>query len=110
MAAKYLILIVLLLAGIQSAAASSASSCANCVTQARVLADQQANQKTQSDLLQRNRDYLATLTKDDVSKSIKVKSNILIFMVRIETLKNNIESLKEAMTSSLCKACEKVGR
>jgi hypothetical protein len=96
-------------AALPGATVMAAPTCGECASQARLLAEQEAIQRSQADLLKKNRDYLATLSKNDVSKSIKVKSNILIFVVRLETLKNNIDSLRETVGTQACRACARGG-
>lgn len=85
---------------------AASPNCANCQAQTKQLFNQQTAQKTHADLLRKNQEYLATLGKGDASKSIKVKSNILVLIVKLETLKNNIESLQEGLTAEHCSGCK----
>ena len=85
--------------------ARGATTCADCTQEAANLATSTAQQKSQQDLLDRNRAYLAAIKAEDLSKAVKVRSNILILTVRIETTKNNIESARLVLASKECSAC-----
>lgn len=79
-------------------------ACANCGSEFKRMSEQLVSQQSMQVLLEKNRAYLASLAKDDVSKAIKVKSNVLVLMVRLETLKNNIEGSR-LFIDKQCKAC-----
>ncbi|MEK6705993.1 MAG: hypothetical protein AABZ06_09405 [Bdellovibrionota bacterium] len=59
------------------------------------------------DLLARNKAYLEKIYLKDSSKAIKAKSNILVITIRIETNKNNLESLRNQIESKGCGKCER---
>jgi hypothetical protein len=82
-------------------------NCAQCAPVQKQWVELQASLKSTQSLLDRNRVYLAGLGKEDVSKAIKVKSNILILMVRLETAKNNIEGALKILELPVCRACPK---
>jgi hypothetical protein len=56
-------------------------------------------------LLARNHEYLAKLAPSDTSKLIKVRSNIVIINLRIETIENNIQSVVDAGKKAQCDKC-----
>ncbi len=85
--------------------AGAAPTCADCTRETANLTTAIAQQKSQQDLLERNRAYLAAIKAEDLSKAVKVRSNILILTVRIETTKNNMESARLVLASKECSAC-----
>ena len=52
-----------------------------------------------TDVIQKNRTYLARIDKDDTSKQVKVTSNIFIATLRLETAKNNIATLDQEVAA-----------
>lgn len=85
--------------------AAHAANCEDCA------GPRSASQKLQTDLqnhealLQRNKDYLGRLDPSEASKAIKVKSNIVILAVRIETIKNNLSVAQSDLQSKGCDQC-----
>jgi hypothetical protein len=63
------------------------------------------NLKVFEDLKRRNEEFLKSPAAQDASKAIKVKSNILICMVKIDTEKNNIFGLKQELNKKACTTC-----
>jgi len=96
---------MLLALPLHQARALAQVTCADCGKEVANLAKEGALQKSQQDLLERNRTYLAAIKSEDLSKAVKVRSNILILSVRIETTKNNIESSRLLLSSKDCNAC-----
>ncbi len=81
-----------------------ALSCPECTTLPSLISKLESSLKTHNDGLEKNKAYLASVA-GDVSKAIKVKSNILIYVVRIETLKNNLQVALAQKSSKECLTC-----
>lgn len=84
---------------------AQATDCAFCGDFAAKLNQQQNLRVRTADILEKNKAYLAKLGPDDTSKRIKVNSNILIASVQIETIDNNIQTLKKAIQEKGCGTC-----
>lgn len=54
----------------------------------------------------KNNDYLAKLDANDTSKAIKVKSNIVIIQLRLETMENEINSAAFYLATHGCVKCK----
>lgn len=63
------------------------------------------NLKAFEDLKRRNEEFLKSPAAQDPSKAIKVKSNILICMVKIDTERNNLVGFKQELTKKACTDC-----
>lgn len=83
----------------------SAAECDDCQAQRATYIRSQGDLQTHETLLQRNKDFLQRLDPSESSKSIKVKSNIVILAVRIETIKNNLGVLQGEMQTKGCDRC-----
>ncbi len=88
-----------------SAQMTQASTCAECVNHEKEVSSVKAQINLHKNMLQKNQDYLAKLGPNDASKSIKVKSNILVFVMRIETFNNNLTALTAKNPSLTCSGC-----
>ena len=82
-----------------------ANLCDDCETKRSELHDQKDKQALFQDYLNKNRAYLAQLKPDDSSKLIKVKSNIVIIQLRLETLQNLINPLNDWLHAHSCSQC-----
>lgn len=85
----------------------AASDCLACAGKALELTKNTNGLKQHEDLLIKNRDYLSKINSDtSASQAIKVKSNILVIVLRIDTFKNNIDVLKKELEVPACKSCQ----
>jgi hypothetical protein len=80
------------------------ASCVGCETQVTALKKAKSAQVTYEDLMQRNKQFLDGPDGQDPSKSIKVKSNILILQLKIDTEKNNVLASQQEITAK-CPSC-----
>lgn len=84
---------------------SFSAQCEECTPVRASSAKLQTDLQSHESLLQRNRDYLARLDPSESSKAIKVKSNIVILAVRIETIKNNLAAAQSDLQAKGCDQC-----
>ncbi len=63
--------------------------------------------KRNQDLLDRNKKALTTLSEDDVSKRVKIASNILILTTRVEIQSNTKLAADKILFESKCNLCPK---
>jgi hypothetical protein len=85
---------------------SVAVDCGACRTLGASIQAQKNAEKTHLDLLERNRAFLASVNaKKDLSKAIKVKSNILVLVLRLETFKNNLLQMETEYRTKGCGQC-----
>jgi hypothetical protein len=83
----------------------SGAQCEECAPVRTASVKLQTDLQSHESLLQRNRDYLARLDPSESSKAIKVKSNIVILAVRIETIKNNLVAAQSDLQAKGCDQC-----
>lgn len=86
---------------------SFAADCGACAAKKIDLTKNSAGLKQHEDLLAKNKDYLSKINVEaNASQAIKVKSNILVIVLRIDTFKNNIDVLKKEIESPACSGCQ----
>ena len=85
--------------------AGFSANCAKCQEYTREISASVALEANTSSLLQKNRAYLEKYGKIDVSKDIKLRSNILILSLRLETVRNNLEATRTESAQKGCAAC-----
>ncbi len=85
-------------------AADANADCSACATELSGVNQEKAAYTTYQDLLERNKQFLEGPGGQDASKAIKVKSNILVLMLKIDTAKNNTEALTKDIQKK-CPAC-----
>ena len=89
-----------------SANYSAASDCLSCSGKQIEMTKNMSGLKQHEDLLLKNKDYLSKINvESSASQVIKVKSNILVIVLRIDTFKNNIDVLKKELDVPACKSC-----
>ena len=66
------------------------------------------DQATATEFLAQNRKALTLLGANDVSKRIKVTSNILILSARVETMGNNLQIKDQEFQKMRCQSCPKI--
>lgn|GEM_PF-5751288 len=96
----------LLVTGSLAAPPSPAAPCEICYAKEDELRGFIKLEADYKSLLDRNQKFLVTI-QNDTSKAIKVKSNILVLIVRLETLKNNIEANRGEVHAKGCIDCLK---
>jgi hypothetical protein len=89
-----------------AAATAVAPDCGGCASNRDKLAKQRAAQVRHKEVLAKNLDYLARLRPDDTSKAIKVKSNIVIIQLRLETMQNEISHAGDWIATHGCERCQ----
>lgn len=85
----------------------ASQSCSFCSAKMDEIQKTAASLKLHEELLQKNKAYLAGLSPNDLSRSIKVKSNIMVFDLRIETMKNTIQAIQQEVQGKGCESCPK---
>lgn len=84
---------------------SLAANCGECNAILQKI-QQNMNAKAQhKNLLEKNRQYLASLPNDATSKRIKFGSNVVLIGVNLETIENNIQHLNDEMKRRRCDQC-----
>lgn len=82
------------------------ADCSKCSEKNKELKSQVMYQSRAEEFLRRNQARLATQDKyKDESKIIKLKSNIVILDIKMETVKNNIEAVKQELAKLGCSQC-----
>lgn len=94
----------LLAAALHPAGSAASDSCADCGAKRKLLVQHRNDEARYKDLLLRNQSYLKSQDGNDTSKLIKVKSNILVILLRIDTLKNDASALDGEIRDQ-CRAC-----
>lgn len=90
-----------------SASSWADADCLACSRKELELTKNSSGLKQHEDLLVKNKDYLSKINVDTyASQAIKVKSNILVIVLRIDTFKNNIDVLKKELAVPDCKSCQ----
>lgn len=80
-------------------------NCAECAAARAEMLQLATQQKTYADLLTRNQAMIKTISPDDVSKKIKLTSNLLILASKVETLANNQTIKKMESDKKGCASC-----
>ncbi|MBI3556314.1 MAG: hypothetical protein HY074_08630 [Deltaproteobacteria bacterium] len=89
---------------------SRGSRAADCAACAKLVADFQASAQaleTSRGLLAGNKAMLASLSPSDVSKKVKLTSNILILTAKLETAENQRTLYEQQYVTMGCSACPK---
>ncbi|HRK01204.1 MAG TPA: hypothetical protein PLH57_00940 [Oligoflexia bacterium] len=58
-----------------------------------------------NDLLESNKRALASINPRDVSKKVKISSNILVLSTRVETMANKRQILEQQLVQAACNGC-----
>ncbi len=82
------------------------ANCDLCEKLNRARSNTQQQHSGHQSLLKKNQDYLEKLNPSkDASKAIKVKSNILVIILRIETFKNELDTIDNQLKAASCQKC-----
>jgi len=82
-------------------------NCSPCKDKFQELKNESEKEAYNKVLLKKNQDYLSSFGKINKSGAIKVKSNIFVISLRLETSKNNIEAIHTELTQKGCNQCPK---
>src|SRR3989344_7138374 len=80
---------VAVLAFFSRAFSAAAADCTACAKVFDDLTTAQAEKKSASELLAKNEEALSKISPDDISKKVKLASNIFLLKTKIETKANN---------------------
>ncbi|MBI2606172.1 MAG: hypothetical protein HYW49_08845 [Deltaproteobacteria bacterium] len=86
---------------------AAAADCPACAKLFDSLAAVQAEKKSASELLAKNEEALSKISADDISKKVKLASNIFLLKTKIETKANNGVVLEKQITDMRCNTCPK---
>lgn len=86
---------------------AAAADCPACTKIYDDLATAQAEKKSASELLAKNEEALSKISPDDISKKVKLASNIFLLKTKIETKSNNGVVLEKQITELRCDTCPK---
>jgi hypothetical protein len=79
---------------------------AQCAQKFGELKKQEAEEGRTAELLGKNRSYLAGLSPKEASKFIKVESNIMVILVRLEEIRKQITTLRSELEKEGCNKCQ----
>ena len=82
----------------------SANDCGHCLVKQNALADLQRAEAEYQELLKKNHDMMARLPASDTSKAIKLRSNITMINIKLESVRDNILSAHVEIEKQ-CKDC-----
>jgi len=81
------------------------ADCMGCAKLTADLTPLDVQQAKYADLLKANREALAKLPEDATSKRVKIQSNVIILVAKLETLENQKIKINEQKTALNCNAC-----
>lgn len=83
----------------------AAEDCADCEGLELKIDQKNVEKARYESLVKSNEDYLEQLGNNDVSKRIKLRSNLMVIGLRLETVRNELDFLKSADLQQKCKSC-----
>ena len=96
-----------LIALIAFQAAAFAGECnGNCAPLVTSLSQKETELTRIKDILKKNEDYLQRKTNIPTSISVKVRSNIVISKLQIETIENERTAINQTIEKQGCKQCK----
>lgn len=82
-----------------------AADCKACQTKQTELQSKEAEIQKHVELLGKNREYLTRIDPNQVSKIIKIDSNIKMILMKIDALKKDAGSIQNEMRKEGCESC-----
>ena len=84
-----------------------AADCAKCAQESQSLQELKNQSDKLQELLKANQDALSKIPSNATSQKIKISSNLVILVAKIETLSNQAQLKTSEMTSQKCSDCSK---
>lgn len=99
-------LILMALFAFSTANAAEEENCEKCTILKTQLDTIETDKRNQIYLLEKNRQYLASLSGTQQSKRIKTNSNIFWINKKLEDIENDLAEIREDLQSKNCNQCK----
>ncbi len=86
---------------------AAAADCTACAKVSDELATAKTEKTSAVELLAKNEEALSNISPDDISKKVKLASNLFLLKTKIETKANNSVVFEKQITDMRCETCPK---